>query len=166
MPDVAALMAAAIVRRNPEAAVVPFNHQVQALLLNPRDSVMTNAAKLASMPQGGTNCMLRWCTPERAGGKRNLVIYVSDNQSWLDAPGAKSRGTSTMAEWNRFKARNPQARLVCIDLQPYANTQAAGRDDVLNVGEFSDQVFKTVAEFAAGRLGGDLWVSTIESIEI
>ena len=45
------------------------------------------------------------------------------------------------ASGQRLQARNPRARLVCIDLQPYATTQAAERDDILNVGGFSDQVF-------------------------
>lgn len=71
-----------------------------------------------------------------------------------------------MIEWNRFKIRNPEARLVCIDLQPSGTTQAAERDDILNVGGFSDQVFETVAEFAAGNLAAEHWVSMIEAIEI
>jgi 60 kDa SS-A/Ro ribonucleoprotein len=64
------------------------------------------------------------------------------------------------------QARNAHARLVCIDLQPNATTQAAERDDILNVGGFSDQVFETIAEFAAGRLAADHWMSMIEAIEI
>ena len=48
----------------------------------------------------------------------DLVVFVSDNESWADAKG--SRGTGTMREWSVFKQRNPQARLVCLDIQPYA----------------------------------------------
>jgi len=40
------------------------------------------------------------------------------------------------------------------------------RDDILNVGGFSDQVFETIAEFAVGRLAAEHWVSVIESIAI
>jgi hypothetical protein len=29
-----------------------------------------------------------------------------------------------MKEWNTFKERNPSARLVAIDIQPYETTQA------------------------------------------
>jgi len=36
--------------------------------------------------------------------------------------------------------------------------QAAEREDILNVGGFSDQVFDIVSEFAAGRLDGDHWL--------
>jgi 60 kDa SS-A/Ro ribonucleoprotein len=51
-------------------------------------------------------------------------------------------------------------------LQPYATTQAAERDDILNVGGFSDQVFETIAQFAVGRLAPEHWLSLIEAIEI
>ncbi len=54
--DVAALVAAAFMRANPDTRVVPFEQSVVELRLNPRDSVMTNAKKLASIGGGGTNC--------------------------------------------------------------------------------------------------------------
>jgi 60 kDa SS-A/Ro ribonucleoprotein len=54
--DVAALVAAAILRKNPTAEVIPFSDHIVKAELNPRDSVMTNAQKLASLPSGGTNC--------------------------------------------------------------------------------------------------------------
>ena len=91
-------------------------------------------------------------------------MIVSDNESWVDAAGG--RGTATMREWSVFLARNPRARLVLIDLQPGATTQAMEREDILNVGGFSDRVFDVVAEFAAGRLRGDHWVSVIESVKL
>ena len=52
--DVAALVAAAILRRNPTAEVLPFEESVVTLRLSPRDSVMTNAERLASVGGGGT----------------------------------------------------------------------------------------------------------------
>jgi 60 kDa SS-A/Ro ribonucleoprotein len=90
------------------------------------------------------------------------VVFVSDNQSWLDAD--HGRSTATMREWSAFRHRNPAARLVCIDVQPYGTTQAAEREDVLNVGGFSDQVFEVMAEFAAGRLAADHWVGLIGGV--
>ena len=164
--DVGALVAAAVLRKNPETEVIPFNDRVVPVALNPRDTVMTNAARLAALPQGGTNCSAPVVHLNERGAKGELVIYVSDNQSWVDGADARARGTATMTEWNRFRARNPQARLVCINLQPYATTQAAERDDILNVGGFSDQVFETIAEFAQGKLSAAHWLSAIEAIEI
>ncbi|HEX7312500.1 MAG TPA: TROVE domain-containing protein [Pyrinomonadaceae bacterium] len=163
--DVAALVAAAVVRRNPRAEVLPFEHEVvKGLNLNPRDSVLTNAQKLAAVGGGGTNCSapLRLLNERKAEG--DLVLYVSDNESWVDARGG--RGTATMQEWARFKQRNRRARMVCIDVQPYGTVQAAESADVLNVGGFSDRVFDVVADFAAGRLGAAHWVGVIEQIAL
>jgi 60 kDa SS-A/Ro ribonucleoprotein len=68
-----------------------------------------------------------------------------------------------MEEWKAFKRRSPNARLVCIDIQPYATTQVAEQDDVLNIGGFSDAVFDLIAHFATGRMAAGHWVDVIES---
>jgi 60 kDa SS-A/Ro ribonucleoprotein len=162
--DAAALVAAAIMRRNLRAEVLPFEHALVQLRLNPRDSVMTNAQKLAAVGGGGTNCSAPLASLNARKAKGDLVIYVSDNQSWVDSQAG--RGTAMMQEWSKFHARNPSARLVCIDLQPYGTTQAAGREDILNIGGFSDQVFDVIAEFSAGRSGAAHWVDVIGSVEI
>ena len=163
--DVAALVAAAIVRKNPGAEVLPFESDVVDVDLNPRDSVMTNAKKLASIGGGGTNCSAPLEKLNRQNAKGDLVVFVSDNQSWADSREG-GRGTATMQQWSAFKARNPNAKLVCIDIQPYGTTQARERDDILNVGGFSDQVFEIISEFAAGRLSADHWIGVIEKVEL
>jgi 60 kDa SS-A/Ro ribonucleoprotein len=165
--DVAALVAACVLRTNRAAEVIPFKEDVvRDLTLNPRDSVLTNAAKMTAIPMGGTNCSapLAWLNERRATG--DLVVFVSDNESWVDR--ASGRGTETMRQWATFKYRNPRARLVCIDLQPYSTVQAvdSGRGDVLNVGGFSDQVFEIVGEFAKGTLGTGHWVGAIEAVQL
>ncbi|MDQ0014197.1 60 kDa SS-A/Ro ribonucleoprotein [Variovorax boronicumulans] len=162
--DVAALVAAAVLRRNADARVLPFETKVVSLKLNPRDSVMTNAAKLAAVGGGGTSCSAPLALLNKEKAKADLVVLVSDNESWADR--ARGRGTATMQEWAAFKERNPKARLVCIDIQPYATTQAQERDDVLNIGGFSDEVFKLLAVYAAGGLGADHWVGVIEETSI
>ncbi|MBM3225937.1 MAG: TROVE domain-containing protein, partial [Candidatus Tectomicrobia bacterium] len=162
--DVAALVAAAVVRKNPQAEVLPFEHTVVSLNLNARDSVMTNAMKLASIGGGGTNCSAPLALLNKRKARGDLVIFVSDNESWMDA--GRGRGTATMAEWQAFKQRNHAARLVCLDIQPYVTTQAKEREDVLNIGGFSAQVFEVVSEFATGRLHADHWVGVIEAVEL
>ncbi|HWQ36049.1 MAG TPA: TROVE domain-containing protein [Blastocatellia bacterium] len=167
--DIAALVAAAVLRRNPNAEVIPFESDVVKVKLNPRDSVMTNAQKLASLPCGGTNCSapLRELNRRRAAG--DLVIYVSDNESWLDSPLHGHWGgsrTETMNQWAQLKSRNPQARMVCLDIQAYPTTQVQEREDILNIGGFSDQVFDVIADFATGRLNADHWVGVIERVTI
>jgi 60 kDa SS-A/Ro ribonucleoprotein len=161
--DVAALVAAAVLRRNTGARVLPFENDVVKLQLDARDSIMANAQALARIGGGGTNCSapLAWLNKARAAV--DLVIFVSDNASWVDA---RWGATQTMVEWEALKRRNPQARLVCIDIQPGTTTQALERDDVLNVGGFSDAVFKTVAAFAGGRLDADHWTGEIDRIAL
>ena len=162
--DVAALVAAAVLRKNPGAEVVPFESNVVSLRLNSRDSVMTNAEKLAAVGGGGTNCSAPLARLNARKETGDLVLYVSDNESWVDAKAG--RGTAAMREWTVFKQRNPRARMVCVDIQPYATTQAAEREDILNIGGFSDSVFDLVAEFAAGRLNANHWVGVIEAVEL
>jgi 60 kDa SS-A/Ro ribonucleoprotein len=167
--DVAALVAATVLRKNPRAEVIPFESDVVEVRLNSRDSVMTNAEKLSKLPCGGTNCSapLRFLNKRRAKG--DLVIYVSDNESWVDAPHYGRFGgsaTETMKEWASFRQRNPEARMVCIDLQPYGTVQAKERHDILNVGGFSDQVFEVISEFARGELNADHLVGKIETVAL
>ncbi|MHA3774278.1 TROVE domain-containing protein [Verrucomicrobiota bacterium sgz303538] len=164
--DVAALVAAAILRKNRDAEVIPFEHNVVSLRLNGRDSVMTNAAKLAKVGGGGTNCSapLAWLNQRREKG--DLIVYVSDNESWVDAAQSRRGSTATMQEWSCFKARNPRARMACIDIQPYGTTQAAERGDILNIGGFSDAVFSVISSFAAGELDAKHWVDLIEATNL
>ncbi|SHH72617.1 TROVE domain-containing protein [Massilia sp. CF038] len=161
--DVAALVSAAMLRKNQGALVMPFENVVVKCDLNPRDSVMSNAQKLAAIGGGGTNCSAPLALMNHRGIKADLVIYVSDNESWMDQ---RQKGTATMVEWNFFKVRNPHARLVCIDCTPNATTQAQERDDVLNIGGFSDDVFKIIAAFSAGQLGADHWVGEISAVQL
>ena len=92
------------------------------------------------------------------------MILVSDNESWIDQ--GQGRGTALMAEWAEFRYRNPQARLVCLDIQPNRTTQAVDCEDILNIGGFSDQVFSTVTAFASGRMDAGSWVTEIESVVV
>jgi 60 kDa SS-A/Ro ribonucleoprotein len=167
--DVAALVAATVLRKNSQAEVIPFESNVVHVRLNPRDSVMTNAEKLAKLPCGGTNCSAPLEFLNRQNAKGDLVIYVSDNESWVDAPHYGRFGgsaTATMQEWSKFRNRNPGARMVCIDIQPYGTVQAKERRDILNIGGFSDQVFELIAEFANGNLNADHWIGVIENYEL
>ncbi len=167
--DVAALVAATVLRKNRGAEVIPFESDVVCVDLNPRDSVMTNAQRLASLPCGGTNCSapLRHLNRRKATG--DVVIYVSDNESWIDSPCYGHFGggaTETMRQWAEFKRRSPAAKMICIDIQPYGHTQAQERQDIVNVGGFSDQVFRLIAEVAAGGTEKDHWVRSISAMRL
>lgn len=162
--DVAAQVAAAVLRKNPESQVLPFERDVVKLALNPRDSVMTNAKALAAIGGGGTNCSAPLALLNKQRAKVDLVILVSDNESWVDA--RRAGATQTMLEWEKLKQRCPKARLVCIDIQPYGTTQAQERNDIMNVGGFSDAVFTMIAQFARGATGADHWVGEIDKVSL
>jgi len=171
--DVAALVAATILRRNPGARVLPFKEDVVKLRINPKDSIVTIAEQIAKCGSGGTNCSapLRVLNEEKYPA--DLLIYVSDNESWMDpnvrhnpyTSGHTSSPTATMAEWEKFRARNPRAKLACIDLAPNGSRQAPTRPDILNVGGFSDEVFTLLSEFVKGS-GNDHWVRKIEGRQL
>jgi 60 kDa SS-A/Ro ribonucleoprotein len=162
--DVAALVAACVQRTNPDARVMPFDTEVRDLRLNPRDSVMTQSRHLAAMLGGGTAISSPFARLNSERAKVDLLVLVSDNQSWVDTRGGGA--TETMRQWAQIKARCPQARLVCIDLQPNATSQSVERDDVLHVGGFSDAVFDLLAVYAAQGAGATRWVERIASMEL
>ena len=181
--DVAALVAASMLRVNPETVVIPFESKALTdVRLNPRDSVMTNAEKLRNLPCGGTNCAAALEAVNKLGIKPALVWYVSDNESWLDSPryGAYSGNrstwslfggggataparTATLTEWDKLLKRSPKAKLVCMDVQPYDTTQVPDREEILNIGGFSDACFDVVSAFTSGDKTH--WVELIEKFK-
>lgn len=160
--DVAALLAACIKRKNPSARVLPFDTQVHTrLALNARDSVTTQAAQLAALCGGGTSVSAPVKHLNKQKAPVDLLIIVSDNESWADT--RRGSGTATMGEWYALKSRCPDAKLVCIDLQPYSTSQTQTDTDVLHVGGFSDAVFDLLADAAAGERN---WLQRIAEIAL
>jgi len=168
--DVSALLAAAVLRKNTSARILPFAEKVVNLHLNPRDSVLTNAQKLAALGGAGTACSAPLALLNQEKAKVDLVLLISDNESWIDSTGSvrpwQSNPTQTMHEWERLKQGNPKAKLVCIDIQPYSTTQALERTDILNIGGFSDAVFTLLSQFAEDKLDSAHWVGEIEKIAL
>lgn len=168
--DVAALIAATLLRRNPGSSVLPVDTRVHAEHgLDPRAAIMSNAARLARFGGGGTDlgAALRHLNERRASG--GLIVMVSDCESWVDARGGSrwGRATGVMEAFRDYQRRNRGARLVCIDLQPYGSTQAPDApDEVMNVGGFSDAVFDQLATFVRGDMSPELWVGEIEAISL
>ena len=159
--DIAALVSAAFLRKNRTAQVLPFEVDVVKVKLNPRDTVMTNAKKLGEIGGGGTNCSAPLKKLNAESATPDLVIFISDNESWAD-PKA-NRGTAMMVEWEKLMNRNPKAKLVCIDITPHQTAQAPDRKDILNIAGFSDQVFEMIASFASGGESEYNWIKEIES---
>ncbi len=173
--DVAALFAAAILRRNPDSVVVPFDTAAYEAKVDPQDTILSLAERLAKYGGGGTDCSLPLVQANGKYAKRRFagVVLVSDNESWVYAGRAFASGqqgaTGVMTEWQKFVANqqrlgNDRPKLVCIDLQPYTTTQAPEREDILNVGGFSDAVFSVVASFLSGDAGR--FVAEVEAVEL
>jgi 60 kDa SS-A/Ro ribonucleoprotein len=141
---------------------LPFAEKVKAIDINARDSVMSNAAKLAALGGGGTSCSAPIKRLIERRERADLVVLVSDNQSWVD--NRPTGPTETLRLWETFKNTNRDAKLVCIDLQPNRTAQAVERKDVLNVGGFSDEVFAVVEQFASGALRSEHWIGLIEAV--
>jgi 60 kDa SS-A/Ro ribonucleoprotein len=158
--DVAALFAAAMLRRNPAAKILPVDTSVHLdYQPEPRDSVMTNAVKLAAYCGGGTALSAGFAHVNAFRLRFDHVVVVSDSESWADA--GYGPGTGLMHEWETLRSRNPGASLVCIDITPARTHQIApGHSEILHVAGWSDAVFDVVSAF----LGGDAlsWVAMIE----
>lgn len=164
--DVAALISAAIMRKNKYARIMPFEFDVVDIELNARDSIMTNAKKLSSIGGGGTNCSAPLKTLNVENAKPDVVIMISDNESWVDANNLTRSGpTKMMEEWAKIKNRNPDAKLICLDIQPYITTPAANFDGVFNIGGFSDAVF-TLIGMLTKQQEIEQWTKMINAIEL
>lgn len=162
----AALISSAILRTSRQAKVIPFSDRLNIVDMNPRDSVMTNTSFLNSLPNGGTACSLPLQYLNDQGIKPDVMIYVSDYESWLDS--SRNNDAPRMAtQWARMKARNPNAKLICINLAPGCTLQVSSDKNVLNIGGFSDLVFDEIARFINGTTADveDVasWVQAIEA---
>lgn len=163
--DVAALITAVILRNNKGSQVLPFNTRVNKVNLNPRDTVLTNADILARMCNGGTACSAPLEFLNQNNDQGDLVVFVSDNESWFDSRGYNDCGPAQEEQWRLYKHRNPKAKLVCVDLVPNTHCQVKQRTDVLNIGGFSDTVFEVIAGFMESN-SSDHWVDVIKSVEL
>ncbi|MFM8224030.1 MAG: vWA domain-containing protein [Planctomycetaceae bacterium] len=161
--DVAALVAAALLRRNPDSIVIPFDTQAYDADFDPSDSILSLAQRLSKYGGGGTDCSLPLQKANQKYAQRRLagIVLVSDNESWvykgrMSASGANG-STGVMTEWEQFVKNQLQMRgadavgpkLINIDLQPHPTTQAPERADILNIGGFSDSVFEIINAFLA-----------------
>ncbi|TWU02879.1 TROVE domain-containing protein [Stieleria varia] len=190
--DVAALFAAAILRRNPNSVVIPFDTQAYDLYgkgakIDSSDSILSLSARLSKYGGGGTDVSLPLrvangeCEANKRYAKRTFagIVLVSDNESWINSGRVYGYGrggsTGVMTEWEKFKKIQrghgiADPKLVCIDIAPYGNTQApepdgkGGRQDILNIGGFSDAVFNVVSNFLESDT--DRFVREVEAVEL
>jgi 60 kDa SS-A/Ro ribonucleoprotein len=172
--DAAALFASALKQVNPEIQIMPFDTAVRGLgvldklknaFTNERVRVFEMARQFANMCGGGTDCSQPLKKLNADLAEVDLVIYFSDNESWADQLRGRQK-TGMMQEWEVLKRRSPHAKLVCVDLQPYITAQMPERVDVMNIGGFSDDVFRLIDVFAKGDMHADHWVREVEAIQL
>lgn len=175
--DVAALFAAALLRRNPDSIVIPFDTSAYQVKIESGDLILSLAERLAKYGGGGTDCAQPLILANQIHQQRKLagVILVSDNESWVYAGNAFGTGhrgaTGVTSEWNKFAETHRQLpgnaktdpKLICIDLQPNQTTQAKDRRDTLNIGGFSDAVFDVITSFLDDDTSR--FVAEVEAIE-
>jgi 60 kDa SS-A/Ro ribonucleoprotein len=176
--DVAALFAAAILRRNPDSVVIPFDTSAYDAKMDPNDSILSIAERLAKYGGGGTDCSLPLVAANQKHANRKFagVVLVSDNESWIGT--GRSGSTGVMTAWEAFvanqrkllepKGASPRVtsnpKLINIDLQPYQTVQACERTDILNIGGFSDAVFNVISAFLADN--NQRFVAEVEAVEL
>ena len=92
--DVAALFAAAILRRNPDSVVIPFDTAAYEAKVDPSDSVLSVAQRLAKFGGGGTNCSLPLAAANSRYRNRRFAgcVLVSDQESWVGSGRQGSTG--------------------------------------------------------------------------
>jgi len=165
--DVAALVGATLMRKNPLTVVVPVDTQVHSTsMLNPRDSIMTNAERLRKLGGGGTDLGAAMRFIETSKAAPDVIIMVSDNESWVDSAGRHGwRGTTTMESFRRLQRRNPKLKMINIDIQANQTSQTASDPNILNLGGFSDQIWDTIARFVSEE-SPQQWVDTIKEIDL
>lgn len=76
-------------------------------------------------------------------------------------------GTAAAHEWSLFKKRNPNAKMVCINIQSDPTTQIVDDNSVCNIGGFSDLVWTTIENFVNSKSKNanvESWVKEIESV--
>ena len=153
--------------------MIPFDTQAYKVRVDPSDSILSLAERLARYGGGGTDCSLPLAVANTSYRNRRFAgcVLVSDNESWVGClagsgcDGRDDRVADVRPEPDAARGqRHRGPKLVCIDLQPYTTTQAPERGDILNVGGFSDAVFSVVAAFLAEDAGR--FVAEVEAVEL
>lgn len=147
----AGLFAAVIARRNPGTELIQFHTSASKQKL-PAFGTLKEIYESLKFPGGGTDCAagLEYLLEQEV--KLDYIFMLSDNESHGSWNGGYWRSKKSMAEaWVEYKKFNPAAKLVCLDFAPNNTVQLPDMHDVLNVGGFSDDVFRVAERFFAGK---------------
>ncbi|MHD0644769.1 vWA domain-containing protein [Pseudomonas aeruginosa] len=161
--DVAALIGAALLKKNPQARVIAFNGNARELKLNREATVMVQAEYIRGLLDGGTNCGSVVQYMMNNDIRADHLIMISDNQSWV----GDGRYSQLSSLWAKYKKTNRHARMINLDISPNATSAAdTTREDTLLVGGFSDEVFNVMARFLNKEGGKGGQVDAVQAVEL
>lgn len=138
--EVAGVFTAGLLRRCPNVRVLPFEHEVISLSLNPRDSVLTGAQKIASVGGGGTSLSAPVEMLLREQDKVDLFVGITDNEEWV--------GRGFVQVWREYRRTvSPEARAVLVTVVPTPYSAAPESEPGVHfVHGWSDAVLRFVSE--------------------
>jgi 60 kDa SS-A/Ro ribonucleoprotein len=177
--DVAALMTSAFVRTSKKVGCIPFDDKAYdgSQYLSKANSVFDNAKSLAAIKGGATSCQIPLLVLNQKPqyfpmDEDGVIIILSDYESWSTARGFFQSqhsnvraATPLMIEWRKFRATHPKAKMVLIDISPQATAQVPDEPGVLNIGGFSDNVFRLVDDFINDR-GVESMVTRVNQVNL
>lgn len=140
--DVAGVFTAGLMRRCRDVRVLPFDDHIRQLALNARDSVLTNARKVATVGGGGTSLSAPVTQLLRDRDRVKTFVGITDSEEWV--------GHGFLGVWREYRRRvAPDATAVLIT--PVPGTHSAvpeSEPGVYFVHGWSDAVFRYTAEAA------------------
>ena len=146
--DVAGVFTAGILRRCTDARVLPFDTYIHPLALNPRDSVLSNARKVAEVGGGGTSLSAPITQLLRERDRVDTFIGITDNEEWV--------GKGFLQVWREYRRTvAPNATAILITPVPGKHCAVPESEPGVHfVHGWSDSVFRFAAEAAGASHPG------------
>ncbi len=167
--DLAAEIISTLKQANPSVECAAFAQNVIPLRIETETSTSEIATMLTAFDGKETSCHAALRYVNEHALSPDMVILLSDNESWrtLNAP----TNIAFMREWEQFRHRKPDARLLCYDLQPDTfpvqhSTPQTERADILRLGGYSPDIFQTIAQFSHGAFTPEHWQNALQSLRI
>ncbi len=150
--DIAGVFAGALLKANPRALVLPFENDVVNVKLNARDTLMTNADKLAKIGGGGTavSAPVSYLLDHKI--TMETFIGITDNIEWATDQSGRHGFLPT---WNEYKDTiGPDAQAFLITIAPYRHAVAPQTaPDIHYIYGWSDSVLQYIALTRQGLAG-------------
>jgi 60 kDa SS-A/Ro ribonucleoprotein len=160
--DIAGIFAAALLKANPRALVLPFENKVVDVKLSARDSLMTNADKLARIGGGGTAVSAPVSHLLDRKIKVDTFIGITDNIEWATDQSGRHGFLPT---WFAYKDQiAPDAKAYLLTIAPYRHAVAPpDTPDTHYIYGWSDSVLQYIALTRQGLAGQ---VESVRAVEM